>query len=154
MKIVEVLQERSYALIWAGVSITTLIGFPLLQIYATGGLQNYDVWLATLPTLNLVLFSIFAVLFGALLSFQMYTFKHPSCKLVTGGSASGGVGAVLAFLVPACPACLSVATFILPAASVAGFANFMSHYSAHLLGLSIALIFLGIYLLGGFRTDT
>lgn len=127
--------------------------YIVIQAWAIGGRQNLDVWFSVIPKINLALIVLFSLLFGVLLALQIDIFKSKTCGI--GGktaSASGGVfGTALAFLVPACPACVSFAALILPAATAASFAQILIENSSYLLLLSIALMLFGMMFLGGFK---
>ncbi len=153
VKILKVLRKRNYTLLALFSSITVLLIYPAIQVYTTGGLQNYNVWFEAIPIFNLTVFILFGILFGPLLALQIYNRKNATCSLEKRriGASSGGVGALIAFFVPACPACLSIATFILPTASALSFTQFISKYGVYLLIVSVGLMILGIYLQDGFK---
>jgi len=108
-------------------SIFMFVVYLLLQVQAIGGFQNLDVWFEVIPKTNLFLLIITSLLFGLLLSLQIHNYKHTSCSIThkTVSASSGGIGALVAFLVPACPACLSVVALLLPAATAISLITFL-----------------------------
>ncbi len=129
--------------------------YILLQTLSIGGLQNLDVWFEVIPKLNLTLLIITSLLFGILLTLQIHTFRHHACSLKhkSISTTSGGIGALIAFIIPACPACLPLIAFILPAATALSFAQFLIENSDFFLIISIILMLFGVYVLGGFKQD-
>ncbi|MBI5065156.1 hypothetical protein HZA97_02865 [Candidatus Woesearchaeota archaeon] len=155
IKILRMLNHgRDLATILFSASLMFLV-YVLLQAFAVGGLQNLDIWFEILPKNNLVLLLITSFLFGFLLTLQIHTFRHHSCSLKhhSISSTSGGLGALIAFIIPACPACISLVAFILPAATALSFVAFLVKFNSELLIFSILLMLFGIYLLGGFKED-
>ncbi|MBI4918380.1 hypothetical protein HY837_00490 [archaeon] len=146
---------RDLATIVFSASVIFLV-YLLLQTFSIGGMQNLDVWFEVIPKLNLSLLVVTSFLFGILLTLQIHTFRHHACSLKhqTISTTSGGIGTLIAFIVPACPACLPLVAFILPAATALSFAQFMVENSDFFLVLSIIMMIFGIYLLGGFKEDS
>ena len=95
--------------------------YIVIQAWAIGGHQNLDIWFSVIPKVNLALIVLFSLLFGLLLTLQIDVFKKKTCSIgsKTAGASGGVFGTALAFIVPACPACVSIATIILPAATAA-----------------------------------
>ncbi len=153
MRVLNILKNKRYLALAIVSGLIMVIVFPLLQVQATGGLQNLDLWFEVIPPLNLALVVVFSVLFGLLLSFQVYNFKSKICSVQkkAASATGGGFAAFLGILVPACPACISIVTLILPVSLGISVAGFFMKYSSLLLSGSIALLLLGIYLLGGFK---
>ena len=153
MRVINVLKNKKYRWLAIISGLITLIVFPLLQVQASGGLQNLDLWFEVIPIHNLILVAIFSLLFGVFLSFQVFNLKSKICdarKKVT-SATGGGFAAILGVSVPACPACISIATLFLPASAGIVVTGFFSKYSSYLLGGSILMLLGGIYLLGGFK---
>ena len=153
MRILNVLKNKKY--LWLAIisGLVTLVVFPLLQVQASGGLQNLDLWFSVIPLSILILVVVFSLLFGIFLSFQIFNLKSKVCdarQKVT-SATGGGFAAMLGVLVPACPACVSIITLFLPASIGISVAGFFLQYSTYLLSGSIMLLLGGIYLLGGFK---
>lgn len=129
--------------------------YVLLQAFAVGGLQNLDLWFEILPKSNLVLLLITSFLFGVLLTLQIHTFRHHACSLKhhSISTTSSGLGALIAFIIPACPACIPLIAFILPAATALSLVTFLVKFNTELLIFSSLLMLFGIYLLGGLKED-
>ena len=155
MRLLHVLRNKKYLALAIISAILMAIIYPLIQVQATGGVSNLDVWFAVITPLNLILVIIFAMLFGIFLSFQIFNLRSKVCSVSskTTSSLGGGFATLLSIAVPACPACLSIATLLLPASLGIAVAGFFLRYSSLLLALSIAILLLGVYLLGGFRKD-
>ena len=153
MRIFDVLKRKSYFAVAAVSAILMLIVFPLIQVQASGGLQNIDLWFKVIPIQNLTLVIIFSIIFGAFLAFQIYNLKSKVCSIENkaASAAGGGLASLLGILVPACPACISIITLLLPASLGISIASIFIKYSTILLSTSILLLLLGIYLLGGFK---
>ena len=134
-------------------SVFMIIFFPVAQSLATGGLQNLDLWFRVIPKVNLFLLGVYSILFGALLSLQIYNFKSKECDIEqkVAGASTTGVSAVIASLVPACPACLSWVSLLLPASFGLTATIFMIKYNGLILLGSIILLLAAMYLLGGFK---
>ena len=151
MKLLKILKDK-YLGLFIFLTLAVLVLYPLFQISITPG-ANINFWLAIIPKINLVLVFVFSLMFGLLVALQVYNFQDKTCP--TGKKAtsttSGGLGTILAILVPACPACLSFVTFLVPAALALSVGSFFVKFGTLLLVLSILLMFLGIFLLGGFK---
>ncbi len=152
MRIFRALRKRGYFLLAIISAVVMFFVFPLLQVQATGGLQNLDLWYKVIPLQNLILVAVFSIIFGAFLSFQVYNFRLKTCPVENKAASAtgGGVASVLGFFVPACPACISIVTLLLPASLGISVAGFLLKYSSLLLAASSLLLIFGIYLLGGF----
>ena len=153
MRIFGVLRKRGYFLLAVVSAVVMFFIFPLIQVQVSGGLQNLDLWYKVIPMQNLILVAVFSLNFGAFLSFQVYNFKLKTCPVnnKAAGVAGGSVASILGFFVPACPACISVATLLLPASLGISVAGFLQRYSSLLLLISVVFLVLGIWLLGGFK---
>ncbi len=150
MKITSVLKKLDY---FALAIISTII-FIVIYIYTQllGIIENFDVWLATIPPENGFLFTVFSVLFGITLSFQIYNWRQPkTCALndKVKGAGSSGVGTLALFFVSQCPACASLGAIFLPlSVSV-----FLTQYSLPITLISIALLLFTLNYLGAFRKE-
>lgn len=155
MRITNIIQDKKYLALMIFSSLFMFVFFPVMQSIATGGLQNIDLWFTVIPKINLVLLFIYSVLFGFLLTLQIYYFKTKTCSVnkKIASASSGGIGAFIASVVPACPACFSWVTFLLPASVGISTGQLLIKYSTWLLVFSIGLVLLGLLLLGGFDND-
>lgn len=155
MKILKILKNKNYLLLAISSSLFMMVIYPLLQAYATGGLQNLDLWLKVIPKLNLVLVLIFSILFALLLTLQIYNLKTKVCSIKnkTASASIGTFGTILAFLAPACPACLSIASLLIPAAFSLSIIQFLVKFNTIVLIASNILMLLGLLLLGGFKSE-
>ena len=133
--------------------IATLIVAIILPIIQTGFLQkSFSSWFLTLikSPLNTSLYLIFSLLFGSLISLQVYNLSKP--KLCKGRNAKKGIrtgifGGVFGFLVGICPACIGLIGLILPL----GAALTLTYYGWIFMLVAIGIMFLSIYMLGGFK---
>ena len=147
-KIVEVLSTPKYsglALFFAAAMATV---YPFTQVL--GLIHTIDIWFATTPKLNLILYMIFSALFGATLAFQIYTWRHPAgCALnvKARGAGASGIGTLSLFIVSQCPACTSLGALFLPLSAV----TFISKASVLINIVVIGLLLFTVYHLGGFR---
>lgn len=155
MKILKILKNKNYLLLAISSSLFMLIIYPLLQAYATGGLQNLDLWLKVIPKLNFMLVILFSILFGLLLTLQIFNLKTKICSIKnkTVSASIGTFGTVLAFLAPACPACLSIVSLLIPAALSLSLIQFLVKFNTTVLIISNILMILGLLLLGGFKSE-
>lgn len=155
IKQLHILKNKLYLTIFLISSLFMLILYPVLQTLATGSIHNIDLWFKLSPKQNLLLLILFSILFGLLLTMQIYNLKDKTCSIKhkTASASTGSIGAIIAFLVPACPACLSLASLIIPAALALPFVQFVTKFNTQLLILSILLTLIGIYLLGGFKDN-
>ena len=156
MKTFKILRNKKDFIIAISSSLFMLILYPILQTLATGGLKNLDLWFAIIPKINLLMVIIFSILFGLLLTLQIHNFNLKTCSLKSKSisASSGSIGAFLGILVPACPACISIATLILPAAVGIQFVQVIVKFNTIILLASIILMILGILILGGFKNET
>ena len=153
VKIFNILKIKKYLWIMIVSTLIILIILPALQVLATGGIQNLDLWFKVISPINFLLIIIFSFAFGLVVSLQIYNFQDKTCSIEkkTGGVSSFSIGTFLAVLVPACPACLSLASLFLPAALGISVGAFFTRFSSLFLLLSIALMILGMLLLGCFK---
>jgi len=145
LKILKLLTNGKYILIALIASIIMLVVYPVIQTLPQG-LNNLDLWFKIIPPFNFVLYVLFSLIFGILLSLQIFNFYETrSCGIKS--TSSGLFGIVGGFIVTQCPACLSLASFILPL----GATSFLVTYNVYFMLGSLFLMVLGIYFLGGFK---
>ena len=135
--------------------ISTVVIFLILPIIQTAFLQNsIKSWILTLlkSPLNTSLYVIFSLLFGLLISLQVYNLQHPKlCKdcNTKKGVSTGYFGAFGGFLVGVCPACIGLLGIILPL----GTSLTLTYYGwAFMLG-AVAIMVFSLYSLGGFKKE-
>lgn len=127
---------------------------PIIQLINTP--LAFEIWFLDILTkpINSLLYIIFSILFGIFISLYIYV-KRDVCidcekKMDIEGSTSaktGILGSVIGFIIGVCPACFSLIGILLPlSVSIT-----LSAYSSYFTLLSIAIILLSIYRLGGFR---
>lgn len=148
MKILKILSMPRYLLI----AVASIVVMTALYAYSQvlGIVQNLDIWLGVMPWYNAVLFSIFAVLFGAATSYQVYLWKHPKvCSISAreGGVGANSAGTFAVFLVAQCPACTSIGTLFLPFSA----ALFIAQFGWLINIIGIAMLLFTINYLGGFK---
>lgn len=146
MRIIKVLKIRKYALI----ALVTFLVFSSVYVYTQvlGIVQNIDLWLATIPRINLLLFLIFASLFSITVSFQVYNWQQKKvCNVKSVGTPSSA--GLLSLFVAQCPACASLGALFLPLSVSA----FLTKYSVVIDLLSISLLLFTINYLGGFQNE-
>ncbi|MBI4019829.1 MAG: hypothetical protein HY367_00740 [Candidatus Aenigmarchaeota archaeon] len=148
MKLGTILRKKMYGTISAISTLAMLAAVPIVQSIPNG-LNNIDLWFKLISPLNFALYVLFSITFGLMLSLQVYNLREvKSCPIKRSASA-GGVATFMGFIISACPACISLASFFLPlGAALALEANSPLVYLA-----SILLMLLGVHLLGGFRKN-
>lgn len=132
--------------------VLAVLVMSLLYMYTQvlGNFHNIDVWFATIPWYNAVLFIIFAVLFGITFSFQVFTWRQPkTCSIgqKVKGAGSSSIGTLGLFLVAQCPACASLGALFLPLSATI----FLTQFSWLLNLVGIGLLLVTINYLGGFK---
>ncbi len=145
IKLLDVLKKKTHLSIFIVATIAMLFTYPYIQ-----SLGLIEIWFLLITPLNLVLYIIFSVLFGLVLSMQIYVMRQPKTCSISGrvGSAgSGAVGSFIAFITVACPACFSFISLFLPFGAIA----FIATYNTILLVLSLFVMVLALYLLGSFK---
>lgn len=148
MQLFRMFQQRRYLLIAIGISVVVFVLYPAIQVFPRV-FYNYFFWFSLLTPVRWVLYVSYGVLFGVTLSFFLYTRRTKTCAVsrqVRSGF-SGVLGAFLGLVVPACPACLSLASLFLPVSAF----SFIVARSAQLLGLSILLLLVSLWVLGAFK---
>lgn len=147
IRLLEVLKIKRYALIALIFSLGMALIYPYLQVALNGGFYNYGFWFEVILSqskLNFVLYLLFSILFGVVVSYSIYSWKHKKCGVKSLGS--GGFGSIVAMLTSQCSACLSLASLFLPAAAVSAFFVYNTLFNF----ISIGALLLSIYLMGGF----
>ena len=152
MNLFRIFSNKRYLALFLFTSVIMFAIYVLLQVWATGGLQNLGFWFSIIPKLNLSLLIVASILFGLLFTLQLYHFDNKTCSIPNKSFSvfSGGIGGFLALLVPSCPACISLATLILPTSIGISIVKF----NTWILILSICLLVLGLYLLNGFKKSS
>ncbi len=152
MRLLKILKNKNYLWLFIFLSLVMLVVYPLLQVSLTVG-TDIGFWLKVIPKINLFLVIIFAISFSLLATLQIYNFKDKKCsiKKKSSSAATGGIGTILAIVVPACPACIGLFSLFLPAALSLSITSIFAKFSTLLLLSSIILMLLGIFFLGGFR---
>ncbi|RME18036.1 MAG: hypothetical protein D6797_01230 [Bdellovibrio sp.] len=148
MKLIEVLKKPKYML------LAVVSALALLAIYAyfqnLGIVENIPFWFSIMPWYNLISLVAFLAIFGVLVAYQVHVFfNNKSCKL---GKKARGVGfSSIAgggvFFVAQCPACISLATLLLPASIAPLFIT--NGWAINLISIGIAVY--AIHYLGGFE---
>ncbi len=110
LKLISVLSIRKYFLL----SIISSLIFISVYLYTQvlGIVQNLDVWFASAPLVNLILFVFIAALFGVTVSFQVYRWKQPKACTAKGTVGVSSGASFLGFLVAQCPACASLGALL------------------------------------------
>ncbi|MBI2675755.1 MAG: hypothetical protein HYX24_04820 [Candidatus Aenigmarchaeota archaeon] len=139
MMMTEILKTKRYGLIALASAAAMLIIYPYAQTLG----NNMDLWFEIITPLNLALYIIFSLLFGPLVALQIHNLSQPkTCKISAG---SGTLSSILSFSAIQCPGCVSIVSLFLPISAT----TFLATYSTWITAASIALLILGIYLLGG-----
>jgi hypothetical protein len=147
MKLSEVLKRPAYLAV--AVASSLLMAFVYIYTQVLGNLENVDIWLTIIPPQNAALFVVFAGLFGATLSYQLFLFRQPRTCDIRKGASAGGAGTALTFLVAQCPACASIGALFLPVSVLSVF----TVYSAWITLLSIGLLLFTLRYLGAFKKE-
>ena len=148
MRLINALKYKK-ALKWGIVAtVAVAIVLPLIQ---TGFFQNsFESWFLTLikSPLNSSLYVAFSLLFGALISLQVYNLSSKYCN-TRAGRRTGTVGVVFGVLVGICPACIGLLGLVLPL----GVSLTLTYYGWAFMLVAVGIMVLSIYLLGGFREE-
>lgn len=142
MKILDLLRQKKYFLIFSAATAGMLIVYPLLQSFG-----NVDIWFQVIELDNLILYISFSVLFGILIMLQAAKLTNRTCRIKSGGA--GAVGTFGGFLIAQCPSCAILLSLFLPFNVIL----FIVTYNTWLTLGSITLMLLAIHFLGGFRSD-
>jgi len=151
MKLIEILKIRKYGIISLASAVAMLLVYPYLQVALNGGIYNYFFWFEVIVSesvLNLILYVIFSALFGMVVGLNAYNWKNRTCSL-KGSAGTSGLGGMLAIFTSQCSACLSLASLVLPTVAVGA----LTLYNTAFNFLSISILVIAIYLLGGFRKE-
>lgn len=145
-----VLKKLAYFLL----AVLSAIAMLALYIYSQvlGNIHNVDIWFSIIPWYNAVLTLIFASLFGATVSYQVFLWRQPkTCpvrqRVKSAGSTS--LGTLGIFLVAQCPACASLGALFLPLSAMV----VLSEYSWLINLVGIGLLVFTLHYLGGFKKE-
>ena len=150
MKIIEVIKKPRYFVLAVISSVVMAIIYAYSQVL--GIAHNVDVWFASVPRINLIIYFIFSFLFGITFSFQVYTWLQPNVCSVSKkakGAGIGGIGTLGLFLVAQCPACASLGILLLPLSAV----TFIARYSIVINLIGMGMLLFTINYLGGFKKE-
>lgn len=131
-----------------GIFATIIIAI-VLPVIQTGFLQNsLSSWFLTLikSPLNSLLFIIFSLLFGGLISLQVFNLERKVCDNKS-GVKTGIFGVVFGSLVGICPACIGLVGLILPL----GASLWLTYYGWVFMLVAIGIMIYSIYRIGGFE---
>lgn len=141
MLIFSVLHQKKYAAIAIISSVVMAFIYPYAQTLG----NNIDLWFEVIDPLNFMLYIIFSALFGPLVALQIHNLRQPKiCKISAG---SGAFSSIISFSAIQCPGCVSLASLFLPISAT----TFLATYNSILTSISIALLLVGMYMLGGFK---
>lgn len=148
VRLLNILQKRFYF----GIALLASLAMLTMYIYTQvlGIVQNIDIWLASIPLINLILTIIFSFMFGTVFAYQLYLWKNPKTCPISNrltGSGPAGIGAVGALLVAQCPACASLGTLFLPLSAI----TFLAQYGMYITLVSIGLLVFTLHYLGAFQ---
>ena len=149
MKLISILKIRKYGFIAIVSSLAMLLIYPYLQVALNGGFYNYFFWFEIViaeSILNLLLYIIFSILFGVVVSLIIYNWQNRTCD-IKGSLGSGGFGSLLTIFTSQCSACISLASLFLPGVAVGA----LSIYNTIFNFISIGILLLSIFLMGGFK---
>ncbi len=151
MRILNALKNKK-SLKW-GIVAALLVSI-ILPIIQTGFFRNsFQSWFLTLvkSPLNSSLYIVFSLLFGSLISLQVYNLDRKVCDNCNNkkGYGAGAVGVVFGTLVGICPACIGLLGLILPL----GGSLWLTYYGWIFMLIAIGIMTFSIYLLGGFKED-
>jgi len=152
MRITNALQDRKARRIGIIAALVIAVILPVIQ---TGFLQNsVNAWFLTLvkSPLNTFLYLSFSVLFGMVISLQVYIKRNPKVCIECNtkkGTRTGVIGTFLGFFVGVCPACIGLLGLIFPL----GASLTLTYYGWIFMLIAIGMMVLSIYLLGGFKKE-
>lgn len=149
-RVINMLKNPKYL----ALAITSSILIAGIYIYSQvlGIIQNIDLWFSIIPLPNLILFTIFSLLFGITLAYQIYVWRQPkvcSIKNKVKGAGASGAGTFGLFFVAQCPACASLGALFLPVSAI----TFLTKYSIPINLIGIGLLLFTLNYLGGFKKD-
>ena len=149
MKIISILKKRNYAIIAIVSAISMALIYPYLQVALNGGFYNYFFWFEIIlnqSILNFILYLLFSILFGLVVSLNIYNWKNKTCS-IRGSTGSLGLGSILAIFTSQCSACVSLATLFLPLSAISLLVKYNTFFNL----ISIGILLFSIYLVGGFK---
>ena len=151
IKSIKVLKEKKYMLIFIASTLLMLVTYPYLQVLRQGGFSNYFYWFQMLwkiSPINFILYIIFSILFGVVISLVIHNWKDSKVCNIR-GSSSGGISSLLALSVSQCSTCLPFASLFLPATAV----GFISVNNTLINFIIVGLLIYSIYSMGGFNNQ-
>jgi hypothetical protein len=112
------------------------------------------VWFVSLTTipLNAALYILFSILFGLVVSLQVYSMRNPGvCKIsnTKKGLRTGAFGTFFGFFIGVCPACVGLLGLILPL----GVILTLTAFGWVFMLIAIGIMIFSIYHLGGFKKE-
>ncbi len=153
MRLFKALKVRKYFLV-AVLSILVIgLFLPLVQ---TGfDYNNILAWYLALVErpYNTVLYISFSILFGMLVSLQLY--NKEICKTCNvkmenkKGTSVGAAGSILGFAIGVCPACIGLIGLFVPLT----ISITLTNYSWMFLMVAIIILLFAIYKMGGFKYE-
>lgn len=141
MKLTEALKNRLYFSLAVVFAILMGTFYPYIQ-----SLGNIDIWFQNVSPLNFILYIVFSVLFGVLVSFHIYRIREHKVRNAK-SLCSGVSGSLIGFLFGYCTGCVSLISLILPFSAVA----FLAAYSLLFTLIGVLLLLFSLYLLHGFE---
>lgn len=133
--------------------IATIAVAIVLPVIQTGFFQNsFESWYLTLlkSPLNSSLYVAFSLLFGSLISLQIYNVDKKCKECSTkAGKRTGFFGVVVGSLIGICPACIGLLGLILPL----GTSLTITRYGWAFMLVAIGIMILSVYLVGGFKKE-
>ena len=151
MKLIRILKDKNYLFIAIISAVLMTLIYPYLQVILNGGFYNYFFWFELILSqsiLNFILYLVFSILFGLVVSINIYNLKNRTCS-IKGSSGSASFGSILAIFTSQCSACVSLATLFLPISAV----GLLVKYNTLINLISIGILLLSIYLVGGFKKE-
>lgn len=149
MKITSILKNKNYLFIAIISAISMALIYPYLQVVSNGGFYNYFFWFEVIlnqSILNFILYLVFSVLFGLVVSINIYNWKNKTCS-IKGSTGSLGFGSILAIFTSQCSACVSLATLFLPLSAISLLVKYNTLFNL----ISIGILLFSIYIVGGFK---
>ncbi len=146
--VLKMLGEPKYLVLASSLSILMFFLYPAIQVLFQG-LNNFWFWFSLLTPTTWFLYLLYGILFGLTLSFFSWQRSKKVCspRKVTRGGFFGLVGTFFGTSISLCPVCLSWAALLLPFS----FSLYLVKYSIEIMILSILMLFLALWLLGGFQ---
>ena len=142
MKLFSINKNKNYLFITILSTIIMLAVYPFLQSFG----QIY-LWFAVIDFWNLVVYIVFSILFGLMISLQVYTKREVKNCNMKNSAGTGIIGTIATFFIAQCPSCAVLLSAFLPLGAVA----FIVTYNIYLMIASIGLMLLSIHFIGGFK---